>query len=126
MDCEFCGKQFCSKYTLQIHQKTTKACISLQPEQPKPEEFICRFCLQDFSKKRFESHVKNCKERKDKLILELQGELQESKNLVSELQTKVLVLESRLRGDMQLITNNSFINPTPHQFEVSPEMLFHI
>jgi len=130
MDCEFCGKHFCSKYTLQTHQKTTKACIRLQPEQQTVEEFMCQFCLQEFSKKRFDSHVKNCKERKDKLIFELQRELQESKNIVSELQTKVLILETQLQSkiehiqDIRLITNKSSKKQIPQPFEIlqtSPE-----
>lgn len=134
MDCEFCGKHFCSKYTLQTHQKTTKSCLLLQPEkqQLSAEEFICQFCLQEFSKKRFDSHVKNCKERKDKLILQLQLELQESKTTISELQTKVMMLETQLQiknehiQDIRMLANKSSKTPVQKQFpilETTPETI---
>ena len=66
MDCEFCGKSFYSKYTLQTHQKTAKKCVRLNPEQT---EFKCEFCSKTLnSKQRFDEHFKICKERKDRII----------------------------------------------------------
>ena len=91
MECEFCGKSFYSKYTLQTHQKTAKKCVRLNPEQA---DFKCEFCDKTLnSKQRFEEHVELCKDRKDKIIEELKAELSEKTKRVTELEIKVDVLE---------------------------------
>ena len=92
--CNFCGKKFYSKYTLQTHQRTAKKCIRLDKDQP---DFKCEFCSKELnSKHRFDEHKNNCKERKDILIDKLQSELDEKSKRLTELEIKTQMLEKML------------------------------
>ena len=47
MECEYCKKQYMSKYILERHQKTTKKCLALQG---KKTDIKCEHCEKCFSK----------------------------------------------------------------------------
>jgi hypothetical protein len=86
--CEFCGKDFYSKYTLKTHQQTAKACVQLKPLIQ--ECFQCDGCHKTLhSKARFEEHVKNCKDQKDIIIEKLKEELRDKTNIITRLEEHI-------------------------------------
>jgi uncharacterized Zn-finger protein len=73
LSCLFCGKQFKTKYLLNIHQTQTKYCLKIQESQN--SEIImgslvtCSFCEKKFSISNFNRHDSTCK-KKNKYLTE--------------------------------------------------------
>lgn len=109
--CEFCGKEFYSKYTLKKHQQTAKSCVQLKPLLQ--ECFQCDGCHKELhSKTRFEEHLKNCKEQKDIVIEKLRHEL-------ADKTTSILLLEERIKKaelSIQTLSNDKRVLETKTTF----------
>src|SRR5690242_14724674 len=65
MDCQYCGKSFKTKYTLDTHIKTSKACINFRKEKGVEENIEIRrlscICGKDFSNKcKLRKHYEIC------------------------------------------------------------------
>lgn len=69
LTCQFCGKQFKTKYLLNIHQTQTKYCLKIQASQNYQEivtSFVtCKFCNKSFSNSTFNRHDSTCKKKND-------------------------------------------------------------
>jgi hypothetical protein len=75
LTCNFCRKQFKTKYLLHTHQTHTKYCLKIQESQ-NSEEIIsslvtCKFCQKTFSSKNFSRHDAICKKKNQVLIEEI-------------------------------------------------------
>ena len=75
LTCNFCSKQFKTKYLLRTHQTHAKYCLKLQESQ-NSEEIIsslvtCKFCQKTFSSKNFSRHDAICKKKNQVLIEEI-------------------------------------------------------
>ena len=67
LTCNFCGKEFKTKYLLNIHQTQTKYCLKIQ-ESKNSEKIIsslikCKFCDKEFSSSTFKRHDLSCKKK---------------------------------------------------------------
>jgi hypothetical protein len=65
MECKFCNKKFCSKSSLNNHQKTAKYCIKLQDDNLEIiSNFNCEFCNKNFTTKQvLLNHLYSCKNK---------------------------------------------------------------
>jgi len=65
MECLYCKKVYSSQYTLSNHQKTTRACISIQKQLGVTVEtklFECIYCKKDVTTKvQLKNHYLICK-----------------------------------------------------------------
>ena len=72
LTCQFCNKQFKTKYLLNIHQTQTKYCLKIQESQNSEaiiRSFItCKFCNKNFASSIFNRHDSTCK-KKNQFIL---------------------------------------------------------
>jgi len=84
--CEYCKKSFSSLYNLNVHKKTTKACIDIQKKQfnldvSEVKAYVCEDCGQSIMlKANYESHLEVCKARKSRLIDQTITTLQDQLN----------------------------------------------
>lgn len=78
--CEFCSKEFITKYTLYTHQKTSKKCINNRKNEIKTD-FNCDGCKQTFSRKfAIERHYKICKQYNQLLINQIETKNEQEKD----------------------------------------------
>ena len=74
LTCQFCGKQFKTKYILDTHQKQTKFCLKIQESQNTNKIIVslitCKFCDKNFSSRSFNRHELTCKKKLEFLINE--------------------------------------------------------
>jgi len=70
--CEYCNKEFSTIYTLKLHQKSSKTCITLQVNAGETkyienkDTIICEYCKKDFSvKHNLTVHLRTCKVKKE-------------------------------------------------------------
>ena len=67
LTCQFCNKQFKTKYLLRIHQTQAKYCLKIQESQNSQEIIsslvTCVFCKKNFSTKHFNRHDSTCKKK---------------------------------------------------------------
>ena len=72
LTCQFCSKQFKTKYLLNIHQTQTKYCLKIQESQNSKDIisslFTCKFCEKNFSTKHFNRHDSTCKKKLEFLL----------------------------------------------------------
>lgn len=61
--CEFCSKEFSSKYTLINHQRTVKSCLKLQGKEEKETEIECENCNKVLSIRSYKKHKPKCDEK---------------------------------------------------------------
>ena len=105
--CEYCKKEYNSKYILTKHQKTTKKCLQIQ-EQLKSNNKInddieiisykCLYCKKEFTTNQArEKHTCNCIEKFKQEISCLKRELKDKDKYYSEFEQKILVLETENR-----------------------------
>jgi hypothetical protein len=105
--CEYCKKEYNSKYILTKHQKTTKKCLQIQ-EQLKSNNKInddieiisykCLYCKKEFTTNQArEKHTCNCIEKFKQEISCLKKELKDKDKYYSEFEQKILVLETENR-----------------------------
>jgi len=75
LTCQFCRKQFKTKYLLHNHQTHTKYCLKIQESQNSDEIIsslvTCKFCQKTFSNKNFSRHDAICKKKNQVLIEEI-------------------------------------------------------
>ena len=86
MECNFCNKIFCSKSSLNTHQKTTKYCLKLQGKKEE-STFECEYCNKKFTLKiNLSNHYGICKEKEidEKLKKEIKEFNKEKEELQKE------------------------------------------
>jgi hypothetical protein len=74
LTCQFCSKQFKTKYLLYTHQTQTKYCLKIQESQNSKKIIValvtCKFCNKNFSSSHFNRHDLTCKKKNKSLIEE--------------------------------------------------------
>ena len=132
LTCNFCGKEFKTKYLLNIHQTQTKYCLKIQESQ----NYIkiiqslikCKFCDKDFSSSTFKRHDLSCKKKiqfllneKDQENVKLKVEKAEEigliyKNLAESSQATIKEIAKKpthQKTTTKNIQNNIIANLTP-------------
>jgi hypothetical protein len=143
MECKFCNKKFCSKSSLNNHQKTAKYCIKLQDDNLEIiSNFNCEFCNKNFTTKQvLLNHLYSCKNKivndkfqdkdkdykeqlkeKDILIMKLKLVNDIYKDQIKDLQNKIDVIVNKAI-DKPTTTNNTInnkieLNSFPSQLEI--------
>ena len=78
LSCQFCNKQFKTKYLLHIHQTQAKYCLKIQESQNSQNIISslvnCKFCDKKFSTGSFNRHDSTCK-KKNKFLIEENAKL---------------------------------------------------
>ena len=147
MKCEFCEKEFSTKYVLLNHQKTTKFCLDKQAKLLEIK-YNCKYCKKNFiSDKYLNSHYNICKYKinyteelleKNKTIegliennnyilnknkeLELKNKELENKN--KELEDKLYKILEKAVDKPTTTTNNTTNNTNIEKLEIiSPTFL---
>ena len=73
LTCQFCSKEFKTKYLLHTHQTQTKYCLKIQESQNSKKIIValvtCKFCNKNFSSSHFNRHDLTCK-KKNKFLIE--------------------------------------------------------
>ncbi len=99
LSCQFCGKEFKTKYLLNIHQTQTKYCLKIQESQNFQNIieslFTCNFCEKKFSTKHFNRHDSTCKKKikfllnqKDEENIRLKDEKNEKAEEIAKMKTE--------------------------------------
>jgi hypothetical protein len=74
LTCQFCSKEFKTKYLLSSHQKQAKYCLKIQESQNSQEIvqslITCCFCKKIFSTSNFNRHDSTCKKKLECIINE--------------------------------------------------------
>ena len=74
LTCQFCSKEFKTKYLLRIHQTQAKYCLKIQESQNSqeiiPSLVVCEYCSKNFSSGSFKRHDAICKKKNEFLIKE--------------------------------------------------------
>ena len=74
LTCQFCSKEFKTKYLLSSHQKQAKYCLKIQESQNSQEMIAslvtCSFCKKNFSTSNFNRHDSTCKKKLECIINE--------------------------------------------------------
>ena len=74
LTCQFCSKEFKTKYLLHTHQTQTKYCLKIQESQNSKKIIValvtCKFCNKNFSSSHFNRHDLTCKKKNKSLIEE--------------------------------------------------------
>ena len=75
LTCQFCSKEFKTKYLLNKHQTQAKYCLKIQESQNFEKiitSFVtCKFCNKNFSSSTFNRHDSTCKKKNQALIEEI-------------------------------------------------------
>jgi hypothetical protein len=105
--CEYCKKEYNSKYILIKHQQTTKKCLKIQEALKNNNEmnieievvsYNCEYCKKEFTTKQAkEKHYNVCITKYKQEIQKLKNELEEKSNSFNEFEQKILVLETENR-----------------------------
>lgn len=113
MKCEYCNKEYKSKYNLLYHQKTAKFCLKLQnnannkdqDQNEEKENRICIFCDKIFMNKyNLKKHLNECKNKKEKqlndqfenIIKEKDEEIIKIKKILKSKNEKIKMLEEKI------------------------------
>jgi len=132
LTCQFCSKEFKTKYLLNIHQTQTKYCLKIQESQ-NYQKIIqslikCKFCDKDFSSSTFKRHDLSCKKKiqfllneKDQENVKLKVEKAEEigliyKNLAESSQATIKEIAKKpthQKTTTKNIQNNIIANLTP-------------
>jgi len=116
--CEFCENMFTSKSYLNHHQKNAKYCLIIQGEQEKAV-FICKYCDKHLSsEKRLKTHYEICnsysidgiKKRYEEKIMEKDKIIDELKQTVKDLQSKLENIAVQAVSRPTTTTKNTQIN----------------
>jgi len=96
LECEFCKKEFSSKYALKTHQTKTKACLDIQGEGT-TQEFECDDCHDKFFlKQTYERHLTKCIDRYNTTQQKL-NELNEKSIRITKLEKTIQELEKTIQ-----------------------------
>ncbi len=72
LTCQFCSKEFKTKYYLSSHQKEAKYCLKIQESQNSEKIIVslvtCKFCDKNFSSSSFNRHDSTCKKKNQFLL----------------------------------------------------------
>jgi len=84
LTCQFCSKEFKTKYYLSSHQTQAKYCLKMQESQ-KSEKIIvslvaCKFCDKNFSSSSFNRHNLTCKKKIQFLLNQKDEEISKLKD----------------------------------------------
>ena len=75
LTCQFCSKEFKTKYLLNIHQTQAKYCLKIQESQNSQEIIslliTCKFCDKNFSVSSYGKHNLTCKKKIQSLTQEI-------------------------------------------------------
>jgi hypothetical protein len=101
MICQYCKKQFKTASYLTKHQKTAKFCCKIQNGVIENNINECNFCKKTFANKgNLNMHFSICKEKQKKdninKIDELSNEINENKEYIEELKSKIQLYENNL------------------------------
>jgi hypothetical protein len=98
MKCNFCSKIFSSKYSLNIHQKTTKYCLKLQGKLDTENDFECEYCNKKFTvKQNLTSHYVICKEREFSNKIKIEKE-----QIEKEFNSKIKVQKEQIEKEFMV------------------------
>jgi hypothetical protein len=99
LTCQFCKKQFKTKYLLNIHQTQTKYCLKIQESQNSGKIIsslvTCVFCGKNFSSSHFNRHELTCK-KKNQFFRE------EITRIKSEKDQEILILKMKAEKDQEI------------------------
>ena len=96
VNCEFCNKTYCNKYSLKKHQTTAKSCLLLQNEDVE-QIFSCKNCPKKFFRNNcLQKHIVNCvstikkklKEQEEKFTVTLKEQEEKYKKKLKEQEEK--------------------------------------
>ena len=103
LTCQFCSKQFKTKYLLNKHQTQTKYCLLLQESQNSKEiikSFVtCKFCNKNFSSSTFNRHDSSCK-KKNQFLLNQKDD--ENVRLKAEKNEEISILKMKAEKDQEI------------------------
>jgi hypothetical protein len=84
LTCQFCSKEFKTKYYLSIHQKEAKYCLKIQESQNSEKIIVslvtCKFCDKNFSSSSFNRHDSTCKKKNQFLLNQKDEEISKLKD----------------------------------------------
>ena len=137
LTCQFCSKEFKTKYLLNIHQTQTKYCLKIQESQNSKDIIFClvtcKFCKKSYSASNFTKHDSICKKKihslteendklkaekhqKDQEIVKLKVEGLIYKNLAESSQATIEEIAKKpthQKTSTKNIQNNIIANLTP-------------
>ena len=103
LTCQFCSKEFKTKYLLNKHQTQTKYCLLLQESQNSKEiikSFVtCKFCNKNFSSSTFNRHDSSCK-KKNQFLLNQKDD--ENVRLKAEKNEEISILKMKAEKDQEI------------------------
>ena len=114
MICEFCKKEYSTKYSLLKHQKTTKKCIEIQKQMDINSEieiinYSCNYCNKKFtSKQTLDKHITNCVEKYKDEIKKLKQEITEQNLIINENKQENQKLKNSPHTASQLILRSLY------------------
>ena len=123
LTCQFCTKEFKTKYLLNTHRTQTKYCLKIQESQ-NSQEIIqslikCKFCDKDFSSSTFKRHDLSCKKKIQFLLNEKDQEIakkdQENVNLKVQKAEEISLIYKNLAESSQATIEEIAKKPTYHQ-----------
>jgi hypothetical protein len=89
LTCQFCRKQFKTKYLLNKHQTQAKYCLLLQESQNSEsiiKSFVtCTFCNKNFSSSTFNRHDSTCKKKNQFLLNQKDEEISSKEKEISSI-----------------------------------------
>ena len=84
LTCQFCSKEFKTKYYLSSHQKEAKYCLKIQESQNSEKIIVslvtCKFCDKNFSSSSFNRHDSTCKKKNQFLLNQKDQEISKLKD----------------------------------------------
>lgn len=102
--CEYCNKQFSTKYSLAHHVKTSKICIkSRSNKEPTIVIQKCNHCSKEFLRKDYlTSHLKICPEKKNQETEKTLKDLDEAKKKILEYEIKLDIIKKEMKDTDEL------------------------
>jgi len=99
LTCQFCSKEFKTKYLLRIHQTQAKYCLKIQESQ-NSEDIIsllitCKFCDKKFSVSSYAKHNLTCKKKVNSLT-------KENDKLRAEKDQEISILKMKAEKDQEI------------------------
>ena len=111
--CNFCNKNFITKYSLNNHKKTAKYCLKIQNIEPDNKENICNHCDKKFTTKNsMKLHIISCKEniRSIEKEKEKYAEFLKNENIKKDAEINLLKKELYLLKKEKTYFENRSIN----------------